>query len=288
MTNRSKRAAIATETMSIIESGSYVNTAGNTIDFADDIAATIEATKTFAPEDFDAIELQVSKKLQSINSSATTFEVANETTFAAARSILQEQPDARVLCLNFASAKNPGGGFLGGSQAQEEALCRASALYASLNPQQTYYETNRRCGTCLYTDHMIYSPMVPVFRDDKDELLLEPYRVSFITAPAVNTGALANSEPEKLPMVADTMRSRIEKLLSLAVLNDYQHLVLGAWGCGVFRNEPAEIADLFHEQLTGSGRFAAAFKNVRFGVLDFTKDQSTYRAFEASFKSLIP
>ena len=284
MTNRSKRAAIAAETLSIIESGSYVNAAGNTIEIANDIATSIKATKSFAPEDFDAIELQVNKKLQSA-SSTTTFDVANETTFAAACNILQKRRSARVLCLNFASAKNAGGGFLGGSQAQEEALCRASALYATINPQRTYYETNRRCGTCLYTDHMIYSPMVPVFRDDNDDLLLEPYRVSFITTPAVNAGALANSEPEKLPMVADVMRSRIKKLLSLAVINDYQHLVLGAWGCGVFRNDPAEIAELFREQITGTGRFAAAFESIRFGVLDFTKDESTFRAFDACFQN---
>ena len=286
MTSRSKRAAIAAETISIIESGSYMNAAGSTIEFADDIAASIEGTRTFAPEDFDAVELQVAKKLQS-TSCDTEFCVANETTFAAASNILQGQPQAKILCLNFASAKNAGGGFIGGSQAQEEALCRASALYACIEPQRTYYDTNRRCGTCLYTDYMIYSPMVPVFRDDNDDLLIEPYRVSFITAPAVNAGALANSEPEKLPMVADVMRSRIEKLLSLAVLNGYRHLVLGAWGCGVFRNEPSEIAELFREQLTGSGRFAAAFECVRFGVLDFTKDESTFRGFDDCFQSIV-
>ena len=286
MTSRSKRAAIAAETISIIESGSYVNAAGSKNEFADDIAASIEGTRTFAPEDFDAVELQVTKKLQS-TSCDTKFCVANETTFAAASNILQKQPQAKVLCLNFASAKNAGGGFLRGSQAQEEALCRASALYASIEPQRSYYDSNRRCGTCLYTDHMIYSPMVPVFRDDNDALLIEPYRVSFITAPAVNTGALANSEPEKLPLVSDVMRSRIDKLLSLAVLNGYRHLVLGAWGCGVFRNEPSRIAELFREQLTGTGRFAAAFECVRFGVLDFAKDKSTFRAFDDCFQSVV-
>jgi len=285
MTNRSKRAAIAAETLSIVENGSYENVAGDTIEIANDIASSVQATRIFTPEDFDAIKLQVNKKIQS-TSYTTKFYVANETTLAAARTSLQEQPSAKVLCLNFASAKNPGGGFLGGSQAQEEALCRASALYASINLQRKYYDTNRRCGTCLYTDHMIYSPMVPVFRDDNDELLLEPYRVSFVTSPAVNTGALANSEPEKLPMVAGVMRARIEKLLSIAALNDYQHLILGAWGCGVFRNDPTEIAELFREQLTSSGRFATAFKSVRFGVLDFTKDESTYRAFEACFQNI--
>lgn len=195
--------------------------------------------------------------------------------------MLEKDPTKPVLCLNFASAKNPGGGFLGGSQAQEEALCRASALYLTINPQQEYYQVNRTCGTCLYTDYMIYSPGVPVFRDDRDELLQQPFEVSVITSPAVNAGALANSQPEQLPKLQSVMRQRIEKLLTVAVLHGYSRLVLGAWGCGVFRNEPAEIASLFHDALTG--RFARAFEEVAFGVLDFTKDQATFHAFADEF-----
>jgi len=69
--------------------------------------------------------------------------------------------------LNFASAKNPGGGFLGGGSAQEESLARSSGLFPCINQMQQMYETNRAYRSCLYTDHMIYSPRVPVFRDDE-------------------------------------------------------------------------------------------------------------------------
>src|SRR5207253_5281746 len=118
---------------------------------------------------------------------APRVEVTAETTLSAARRLATT--GARVIALNFASAKNPGGGFLAGSQAQEESLARSSALYACLEPQREFYEHNRALRSALYSDHILFSPGVPVFRDDAGRLLDEPYLVSFITAPAVNAGA---------------------------------------------------------------------------------------------------
>ena len=132
---------------------------------------------------------------------------------------------------------------------------------------------------------MIYSPKVPVFRDDSDQLIGDPYCVSIVTAPAVNTGAVANSEHERLGEVPTVMLDRIEKLLSLAVAHGYQALVLGAWGCGVFRNDPADMADYFYQHLGAGGKFENAFEQVHFGVLDFSRDESTYRPFLEKFAS---
>src|SRR4029077_4484905 len=98
----------------------------------------------------------------------------NGTTLAAARQLHEQYGPERIALLNFASARNPGGGFLSGSQAQEESLARASGLYASLSRMTDYYGANRRSKSALYTDHMVYSPLVPVFRDDDDRLLDEP------------------------------------------------------------------------------------------------------------------
>ena len=185
-----------------------------------------------------------------------------------------------VLALNFASAKNPGGGFLGGASAQEESLARASGLYATLEPRTGYYDANRRCGTALYTDHMILSPGVPVFRDDADRLLEEPYRVSFVTCPAPNAGAVRANEPGRAGEILPTLRRRARGILGVAAAEGFDAPVLGAWGCGVFQNDPAEVAGVFADLL--AGEFKGAFARVAFAVLDGSRDAATLAAFEGA------
>jgi uncharacterized protein (TIGR02452 family) len=131
-----------------------------------------------------------------------------------------------------------------------------------------YYEANRRCKSALYTDHMIHSPLVPVFRDDDDRLISEPWCVSMITAPAVNAGVVRSHEPENEPRIGEVMRRRIAYVLALAAHHGHDALVLGAWGCGVFANDPHEVAELFASYLLGEGSYSRAFSDVVFAVLD--------------------
>ena len=159
---------------------------------------------------------------------ATTFEVQNETTFSAAKRLVEKYGPESVAALNFASAKNPGGGFLGGSQAQEESLARASALYECIKDQTGYYDANRRAPSLLYTDHLIVSPRVPVFRDDDDRLLDQVWEVTIITAPAPNAGAIRKNEPDTQGEIEPTFRRRIEQVLSAAVTHDQTALVSSA------------------------------------------------------------
>ena len=79
------------------------------------------------------------------------------------------------------------------------------------------------------------------------------------------------------------MAARISKLLSVAAQRDYRHLVLGAWGCGVFRNDPTEVASLFDEALLQDDRFRDRFQTVVFAVLDETDDEHIIRPFRDHF-----
>jgi uncharacterized protein (TIGR02452 family) len=97
--------------------------------------------------------------------------------------------------LSFASARHPGGGFLISASAQEERLCRASALYACLSACLQSYEYHRVHSDPFYSDRVIYSPAVPVFRTDRGTLLDNPYTVSFITSAAPNAGVIRRSLP---------------------------------------------------------------------------------------------
>jgi uncharacterized protein (TIGR02452 family) len=278
--NRDQRARIAAETVAIAQCGLYRSPSGVDVSINDSVQTAIHQTRLYTPGESRSLRSRADAVL-SRRSLATSFAVRNETTFAAAKRLVDRFGASSVAALNFASAKNPGGGFLSGSQAQEESLARASALYACLRGQMAYYDANRQESSLLYTDHMIVSPRVPVFRDDDDRLLEQPWEVTIITAPAPNAGAVAKNSPEASIDVEPTFRRRIEHVLAAAVIYDQAALVLGAWGCGVFGNDSEMVAGLFGEFLLGSGPFSKAFDNVTFAVLD--RHGETFAAFDHVF-----
>ena len=263
MADRRERAAIAAQTVHILSAGSYQVPSGKTISIASELNHAINETRLFRPGQIARIAASDPAKL-----GPCQFQVSNRTTLSAAQQLHAEYGAERIALLNFASARNPGGGFLSGSQAQEESLARASGMYASISRMTDYYEANRRERSALYTDHMIYSPLVPVFRDDANRLIDEPWCVSMITAPAVNAGAVRSNEPHNVSRIREVMNRRIQSVLALAAHYGHDAVVLGAWGCGVFANDPHEVAKLFADHLLGSGRYAQAFSRVIFAVLD--------------------
>jgi uncharacterized protein (TIGR02452 family) len=212
----------------------------------------------------------------------TRFEVTNETACDAIARLAVA--GGHVACLNFASAKNPGGGFLNGSLAQEEALACASGLYPCLLTAPSYYERNRANRSALYLDLAVFSPMVPFFRDDSGALLEKPMMASVITAPAPNAGVISQNEPNNLDHVEPTILRRTELVLNIAAAHRVDRLVLGAWGCGVFRNDPRIVAAIFSQLLQPPGKFANMFTEVVFAVYDRSEELGTYRAFAEGFK----
>ncbi|MEN7549242.1 TIGR02452 family protein [Rapidithrix thailandica] len=277
MSNRNRRAQIARETLDLFEKGSYTNNKGLSVNIADQLHFSVEETLHLQPEDFKYLPLEG----QMVN---TTFEIHNETTLEAAYRLIHQEKQDGVAALNFASAKNPGGGFLNGSQAQEESLARASGMYLCQTAHMEMYETNRKNNSCLYSDHMLYSPKVPVIRNDEDQLLDTPYLLSIITAPAVNTGCLVQHQRmDELQKVDAVMLERTRKLLTLALSQNHSTLILGAWGCGVFRNDPVKIAGYFKSLLKDGGDFENRFQRIVFAVLDPSKNQEIFKAFESTF-----
>ncbi|MHA1143962.1 MAG: TIGR02452 family protein [Candidatus Helarchaeota archaeon] len=284
MSSRTERAAIARETLEILEKGKYKNEHGELVDLQYMLDFARSNSIHYKPDMFDAVFSRRNKLLRVKKvENKTIFEVRNETTLSAARRLVVKKGHADVACLNFASARNPGGGFLKGSGAQEESLARASGLFPCIAQMRGYYEANKRFRSNLYLDHLIYSPMVPVFRDDDGGLLDSPYRLSIITAPAVNAGAVRRNEPKKISFIKQVMVDRIEKILSLGVIHGHSVLVLGAWGCGVFRNNPDDVARYFHGHLAGSGLFKNAFQKIVFAILDNSRSERILRPFSGFF-----
>lgn len=259
--------------------GCYCTTNGKTVQLASELRRAVESTHVFCPQELDKIVESIRPR----QAYETSVSVVNCTTFSAIRH-LKNLGIASPVCLNFASAMNPGGGFLAGSQAQEECLARASGLYVCLANQDRYYNANRKCKTALYTNHIIYSPDVPVFRDDNDRVLEEPFSTSIITSPAVNALAVQKNEPENSHKIIPTMKHRIESVLAVAAYRKHSAVVLGAWGCGVFGNTPAKIAYLFYRALA-SQEYSGRFSHVVFAILDNDVELSTLRPFQSQFHS---
>lgn len=272
MLNRTKRITLAKETLKIIEQGNYQLTNGNFVNIQEPLQLAVERTKIINPANNVSHVLNAMANVQQTN---TVVEVSHESTLEAAKR-LYEKGYRDIYCLNFASAKNPGGGFLNGSQAQEESLARLSGLYACLTNNMEMYQYNKSRSTLLYSDYMIYSPNVPVFRNDKGELLENYYLTTFITSPAVNVGALKNNRPAEEPFILETMRVRLAKVLAIAYQCNHKTLVLGAWGCGVFANDPRVIAGLFAEFLGDKGIYRGCFKHIVYAI--YGKDD-TYQIF---------
>lgn len=149
----------------------------------------------------------------------------------------------RVCALNFANANCPGGAYILGGNAQEEALCRASLLYYTIRTAKRYYWRNRLHVLPDYTDSMIYSENVPVIRDNAGKRLASPMNCDFITCPAVNrTFAKLLFSGRNLDR---KMAHRIEQIIALAAEKLPEVLILGAFGCGMFGNKRETIYPLF-------------------------------------------
>lgn len=277
MMNRNHRATLAQETLEILNQGFYSNPAGETVDLQQQINHCVENTRYYSPEDLDTLLNRV-LQLPPLPK-PTLFEIQNETTLQGARRLALSKQFKTIVALNFASAKNPGGGFLSGSQAQEESLARSSALYSSLLKAQDYYEYHRNYRSTAYSHRMILSPNCPIFRDDAGELLSEPYSITFITSAAPNAGAMIKNSPEEMQNIPVILRERAARVLALAVDFGADAIVLGAWGCGVFRNNPQQVAEIFYSLFEPGGDFENRFPTVLFSVLDTSKDQLTYQAF---------
>jgi len=276
-----KRQAIAQDTLNILNTGSYHGEQGQPVNLQQDIQTCLAGTQYYDPETLMNLEEGVLALAPPFEQ--TEFCVKNETTLVGAERLGRSPQFEKIAVLNFASSKNPGGGFLNGSQAQEESLARSSALYPSLMQCQEYYNYHRAHRNLLYSNRMIYSPHCPVFRQDDGRLLDTPYLVNFITSPAPNAGAIVRNNPEQLQQIPEVLRDRTRKVLSLAAHHGCDAFVLGAWGCGVFKNDPALVAQTFADLLLPHQPFWGRFKLVLFSVLCSDKQQPILAEFERRF-----
>ena len=273
------RKAMAKETLEIIKQGYYEPAAKNDtgapiqIIIKEDMERSLRRSKLISIADGESI-------LEKYSGCAVCGQpetrVENISAIGAVR-MLAAEGKTNIGVLNFASAKNPGGGFLNGAKAQEESLAVSSTLYPTLTAHEEYYQKNRANRSMMYLDYGIYSPEVIFFRDELFGLTETPVKASVLTLPAVNMGqVILKKEDENA--AKRVMRRRMKLALGIFAEQQAKHLVLGAYGCGVFRNDPRQIAIWWKELLEeGMGTY---FDSVFHAVLDLSKEKRCIKAFQ--------
>jgi uncharacterized protein (TIGR02452 family) len=275
--DRSQLIRDAEATVQVLERGEYDGPAGRS-DLRPHLTRMQASTRLYTPEQLQALDSFSQPSRQS-----TQISVTRETTLATAQRLQRERAEP-VSVLNFASATSLGGGFLTGSAAQEESLCRASGLSASLQLHPEYYGLHRQQSSRLYTDHLMFAQDVPVFREETGAWLAEPYHLDVLTAAAPNLRGLQGEALEQLkPLAQQTLERRAALVLALFRHTRCTRLVLGAWGCGAFRNDPEQVAATFDALL--SGRYAGVFTEVVFAVFAMPWEETNLRVFQSTFHS---
>jgi uncharacterized protein (TIGR02452 family) len=193
-----------------------------------------------------------------------------EKTIQCAYSYKKNNPEKNVCILNFASAKNPGGGFLRGSMAQEESIAYVSTLYHSLITSPMYDENKKNPKNGLYNDIAIFTSEICVFKLDRDDdEYIDPVFPSVISCPAVNKNHYIKNDPDGEDTVYNTMCDRIRLIFETAKVHNVNILILGAYGCGVFGNNAVHIKEIFTGLIEND--YENVFEKIIFAIPDADK-----------------
>lgn len=208
----------------------------------------------------------------------------------------------KVCVHNFASATNPGGGVVKGSSAQEEAICRCSTLYFNINAPEisnNYHMSHKlqlKNGKldCTYNDDCVFTPGVTVFKSDDDapKIMDEDkwYDVDIITCAAPNlrikpSNAMNPGSGDYAVELSDDKLyklhvKRIRRILSIAKAEGEEVVILGAFGCGAFMNNPAIVARAMKNVID---EFIYDFDTIELAVYCIPSDDRNFIEFNKIF-----
>lgn len=251
----------------------------------DAVAKSIEDTKLYMPDEYPEINKTGSDKNGKIT-------VTKERTLEASKKLHDIYPESRIGVLNFASATNPGGGVTKGSSAQEESLCRCSTLYPCLHTSRLFsdfYKMHHHKKDLCYTDTCIYTPDIVVMKSDtpfpENIPQKEWFSVDILTCAAPNLRHKPYNSMN--PGVAEPInisdwellaihKKRGSHILNIAVANNIDVLVLGAFGCGAFCNNPSIVARAYKEIIPDYKKY---FREIRFAVYCSHNHSGNYDTF---------
>ena len=217
--------------------------------------------------------------------------VTKNRSFEAARPYAEQ--GFKTAVLNFASSTNPGGGVTSGASAQEECLCRVSTLYPCLKDESMwdcFYAPHRKARNPLHNDDIIYTKDILVFKDYDYQPLTQPFAADVITCAAPTLREQASnrynpSDGDKAPDITPEEllalhERRGRQILSSAAVNGAEVIILGAFGCGAFKNDPAVVAQAYANILP---EYLHYFRTIEFAVYCRPRSPLNYEIFKKTF-----
>lgn len=199
-----------------------------------------------------------------------TFKLANLDSVSAIFEFATGSNNPKTAVLNFASFKEPGGLFLKGSTAQEEALCHESFLYNVLrNFQRSYYDVNNKnLNRGLYKNTALYTPNIMFFKNNRLQIC------DVITCAAPNRNVGIKYTNVSIDENNKVLYERISYIKDIALHQNVKTLILGAFGCGVFRQNATTVAKYIKEIFENTGMEI---------ILAVPGDSENYKKFKEIF-----
>ena len=225
--------------------------------------------------------------------------VSGDRSYQAAMRLHRENPYSKIAVMNFANAFHAGGGVTKGSSAQEESLCRTSTLYPLLyrrTLRDSYYKHHHDLNTPKASDSLIYTEGVVICKTDEDlpkRMNKEDWvTVDVITiaapdlrdksnihAPLVNGGTYMN----KAELFGYHVKRAIH-MLTCAAAKGADILVLGAFGCGAFQNDPEVVARAYKTALQ---EFPKVFSQIEFAIYRPESGSLNYDVFKRILEPIV-
>ena len=253
-------------------------------DLSDSVEKAKEATTVFYEDDYPSFTHQEYDR--------TKITVSGDRSYQAAMRLSEEMPGSKIAVMNFANAFYAGGGVTKGSGAQEECLCRTSTLYPLLyrrSLRDTFYKHHHDLDTPKASDSLIYTEGVVICKTDEDLPKRMPKEkwvtVDVITIAAPDLRKKSNMHAELVGggtymNNAELFGYHVKRaihMLTVAAAKKADVLVLGAFGCGAFENDPEVVARAYKVALQ---EFPKMFKRIEFAVYCPPGGSRNYEVFK--------
>ena len=187
--------------------------------------------------------------------------------------LIKYSSESKTCVLNMASHVHPGGGVENGAKSQEECLFRCSNLFETMDKK--FYPLEDDC--CLYTTNALF------FKDVYYNYIWA-VTVDVISIAAFDLN-LSHGRRSKIADYERMTKNKIRLMCSLPAQHEAKNLILGAWGCGAFKNDPEKIANYFKEILIEEG-YSSLYDNVIFAVInDSLSVGNNYLVFKNAFEN---